>query len=70
MTDINLHFMFEMLNNDIILNIYNDLKTNYEQLGFFNKSNESEFINVIIDNIQFSNMDHDDTSYINYETDS
>ena len=70
MTDINLHFMFEMLNNDIILNIYNDLKTNYEQLGFFNKSNESEFINVIIDNIQFSNMDNDDTSYINYETDS
>lgn len=69
MIDLNLHFVFEMLNNDIMLDIYNDVKTNYEQLGFFNKSNESDFINIIIDNIQF-NMDHDDTYSINYEIES
>ena len=69
MTDINLHLMFEMLNNDIILNIYNDVKTNNEQLGFFNISNESDFINIVVDNIEF-NMVRDDTYYINYEIDS
>lgn len=55
--------IFLSFNIDNLLDIYDELKDKYYNLGFLNNGKSSDFIDIIINNTSFIEIEDDDEEY-------